>query len=122
MDPRTLATLVETRLAASVNILAGARSVYRWKDKIEDSPEWMLVIKTRRDLFPRLREALSLGHSYEVPEVLALAVVDGCGRLPGGPHNFSLAAWGASCYFGRPLITCSTFPLDTTFDPTRNSV
>ena len=43
--------LVEQHLAACVNIIAGARSIYRWKDQIEDQPEWLLVIKSRRDLF-----------------------------------------------------------------------
>jgi periplasmic divalent cation tolerance protein len=69
--------LVDQRLAACVNIVAGARSIYRWQGKIEDTAEWILVIKTRRDLFPRLRESLAELHSYEVPEVIALPVVDG---------------------------------------------
>ena len=45
--------LVERRLAACVNIVPGARSIYRWKGVIEDAPEWLLVIKSRRDLFRR---------------------------------------------------------------------
>lgn len=69
--------LVEQRLAACVNILPGARSVYRWKDQIEDAVEWLLVIKTRRDRFDGLRHALLQMHTYEVPEVIALPVVDG---------------------------------------------
>jgi periplasmic divalent cation tolerance protein len=70
-------TLVEQRLAACVNILPGARSIYRWQGKVEDAAEWMLVIKSRRDLFDRLREAIAKTHYYEVPEVIALPVVDG---------------------------------------------
>jgi periplasmic divalent cation tolerance protein len=70
-------TLVEQRLAACVNILPGARSIYRWQGKVEDASEWMLVIKSRRDLFDRLREAIAGAHTYEVPEVIALPVVDG---------------------------------------------
>jgi periplasmic divalent cation tolerance protein len=69
--------LVEKRLAACVNIIAGARSIYRWKDQIEDSPEWLLVIKSRRDLFDRLRAEIAGLHTYEVPELIALPVVDG---------------------------------------------
>ena len=69
--------LVDARLAACVNILPGARSIYRWQGKIADTAECLLVIKSRRDLFPRLREAIASMHSYEVPEVLALPVVDG---------------------------------------------
>ena len=69
--------LVETRLAACVTIVPGARSVYRWKDAIEETQEWLLVIKSRRDLFPALREEIAKLHSYEVPELLALPVVEG---------------------------------------------
>ena len=69
--------LVELRLAACVNILPAARSVYRWKDQVEEADECLLVIKTRRELFSALREALVKMHTYEVPEVIALPVVDG---------------------------------------------
>ena len=69
--------LVEQRLAACVNILPNVRSIYRWEGKLEDSAEWMLVIKSRRDLFPALRAEIEKMHSYEVPEIIALPVVDG---------------------------------------------
>lgn len=69
--------LIETRLAACVTALPGARSFYRWKGELEDSAEWLLLIKSRRDLFEPLRAELERLHSYEVPEVLAVAVLDG---------------------------------------------
>lgn len=69
--------LVEARLAACVSILAPVHSVYRWKDQVENSSEWMLVIKSRRPLVERLTAVLRNVHSYEIPEVIALAVVDG---------------------------------------------
>lgn len=69
--------LIEARLAACVNIVPGVRSVYRWKEAIEESGEWLLVIKTRRELLERLMAELRRLHSYEVPEAIALAVVDG---------------------------------------------
>jgi periplasmic divalent cation tolerance protein len=69
--------LVEKRLAACVNIVSGIRSVYRWKDAIEDEEEVLLVIKTSRPLFEELRNEILRLHSYEVPEVIALEVVDG---------------------------------------------
>ena len=69
--------LVEQRLAACVNILPNVRSIYRWNEKVEDSGEWMLVIKSRRDLFVALRAEIEKMHSYEVPEMIALPVVDG---------------------------------------------
>jgi periplasmic divalent cation tolerance protein len=69
--------LVEQRLAACVNILPGARSIYRWKEQVEIAAEWLLVIKSRRDLFGAVRAEIVRLHSYEVPEVIALPVVDG---------------------------------------------
>ncbi len=69
--------LVEKRVAACVSVVPGARSIYHWKGAIEDTAEWLLVIKSRRDLFAALRTELGKMHSYEVPEMLALPVVEG---------------------------------------------
>jgi len=69
--------LLDQRLAACVNILPGVRSIYRWKGRIEDASEWMLIIKSRRDLMEQLRTAIAKIHTYEVPELLAVPVVDG---------------------------------------------
>ncbi len=69
--------LVEGRLAACVNILPGVRSVYRWQSAIEDSSEWLLIIKSRRELFGKLREQIAHLHSYTVPEIIALPIVAG---------------------------------------------
>ncbi len=72
--------LVEKRLAACVNVLPGVRSVYRWKDAIEDEEEVLLVIKTSRALLQELTDEIERLHSYEVPEIIALQVVDGSER------------------------------------------
>jgi periplasmic divalent cation tolerance protein len=72
--------LVEKRLAACVNTLAGLRSTYWWQNAIEQSDEWLLIIKTRRDLVTELRAELEKSHSYDTPEVLAIPVVDGAER------------------------------------------
>jgi periplasmic divalent cation tolerance protein len=69
--------LVEQRLAACVSIVPRIRSVYRWNGAVESSEEWLLLIKSSRPLFEPLRAALEGAHSYQVPEVLALPVVDG---------------------------------------------
>ncbi len=74
---RIARALVEQRLAACVNILPGARSVYRWKGEIEDGAEWLLIIKSRRGLMDQLRAIIGNIHTYEVPELLAVPVVDG---------------------------------------------
>jgi periplasmic divalent cation tolerance protein len=69
--------LVEERLAACVNIIDGIESIYSWQGKVEESKEVMLVVKSRRDLLGRLQERLASMHSYEVPEAIAIPVVDG---------------------------------------------
>ena len=69
--------LVEKRLAACVNVVSGVRSIYRWKGAVEDDAEVLLVIKSSRTLLARLRAEIEKLHSYEVPEVIALPVVDG---------------------------------------------
>jgi periplasmic divalent cation tolerance protein len=69
--------LVEQRLAACVTLISQARSFYRWEGVITDSAESLLVIKTSRELFAKLRLALETAHSYEVPEILALPVIEG---------------------------------------------
>ena len=74
---RIARALVEKRLAACVNIVPAVRSFYRWKDVIEDSGEILLVIKSSRALFNDLRVELEKLHSYEVPEVVALQIVEG---------------------------------------------
>jgi periplasmic divalent cation tolerance protein len=69
--------LVEKRLAACVNLLQGARSIYHWKGAVEQSEEVLLVIKSSRALFRELRAELEKVHSYEVPELIAMPIVDG---------------------------------------------
>lgn len=77
-EARVIASaLVEKRLAACVNILGPIQSIYRWKDAVEDSQEYLLLIKTTEALFPRLRDELKQLHSYEVPECIAIDIEDG---------------------------------------------
>jgi periplasmic divalent cation tolerance protein len=69
--------LVERRLAGCVQIVGPIESIYRWQGKIERAKEWQLWVKTRASLFAEVERAIRQLHSYEVPEVLAIAVVDG---------------------------------------------
>jgi periplasmic divalent cation tolerance protein len=77
---RLARALVEKRLAACVSVISGVRSVYHWKDAIEEEEEVLLVIKTSRPLLEDLRSEIERLHSYEVPEVIAMQVVDGSER------------------------------------------
>jgi len=69
--------LVEARLAACAAITPGTRSFYHWQGSLEQSEEWSLTIKTRRDLFDRIAAELRRLHSYTTPELVALPVVAG---------------------------------------------
>jgi periplasmic divalent cation tolerance protein len=73
-------TLVEERLAACVNIISPIRSIYRWEGKTQDDREWLLVIKTEQKHFAYVEARVRSLHSYQVPEIIALPVVDGSER------------------------------------------
>ncbi len=66
--------LVGERLAACVNIIGPIWSIYRWREAVEDEPEYLLVIKTRAQLYGKVERRVRELHTYEVPEVLALAI------------------------------------------------
>jgi len=77
-EARTLARhLVEARVAACVNVIPGAFSVFRWEGKIDEASEWLLIIKTVRARLDDLKSELRRMHSYSVPEVVAIPIVDG---------------------------------------------
>lgn len=66
--------LVADRLVACVNVLPGARSVYRWEGAVQTDDEALLVMKTTTAAYPALEAAIRERHPYDVPEVLALPV------------------------------------------------
>jgi len=69
--------LVDSKLAACVNILPRVQSIYRWQGKVADEKEFLILIKSRRDLFSELRAAVLKLHSYTTPEIVCLPIVDG---------------------------------------------
>ncbi|MBI5041468.1 MAG: divalent-cation tolerance protein CutA [Gammaproteobacteria bacterium] len=69
--------LVEARLAACVNVLPGLTSVYRWQGQIQQDNELLLIAKTRRENFDALCTTLRGLHPYELPEIIAVPVIDG---------------------------------------------
>ena len=71
---RLARALVESRLAACVQILGPIQSHYRWRGRIERAREWLLLIKTRGVLLDALEAELQRLHPYEVPEILAIPV------------------------------------------------
>jgi len=69
--------LVESRLAACVNLVAPIRSIYRWEERIWDEKEWLLIIKTQKNRFEELEKKIKSLHSYSVPEIVSVPIVEG---------------------------------------------
>ena len=72
--------LVEERLAACATVIAGAQSIYRWKDAVEEATETLLLLKTGTETIAALEARLHALHSYEVPEFLVFDVEAGSHR------------------------------------------
>ena len=69
--------LIESRLAACVNILPGMQSVYRWEGKIEAADEVVVIAKTTAPRVPELTARVKSLHSYDCPCVVSLQVDGG---------------------------------------------
>ena len=89
---RIARSLVQERLAACVNIVPGVESIYQWKGKMERSRELLLMIKTSRSKVKALVRHVKRVHSYSVPEVLSLNIVDG---------NLDYLKWIQDCVSGK---------------------
>jgi periplasmic divalent cation tolerance protein len=72
--PELASALVQRRVAACVNLVPAVRSFFWWEGEVSDEPESLLILKTRRDGFERLRDAVTELHPYEVPEIIATGV------------------------------------------------
>jgi periplasmic divalent cation tolerance protein len=69
--------LVEKRLAACVNMLAGSHSVYRWNGRVEEAEEIPLLIKTTAARYTEVEQAIRTMHPYDLPELIVLSISDG---------------------------------------------
>jgi len=74
---RLARALLDERLIACANLVPGVTSLYRWQGQVQEDAEILVVMKTRTELVPRLTERVTALHPYELPEVLALRVMDG---------------------------------------------
>lgn len=69
--------LVDKKLAACVNITQPIRSIYRWEGEIADEKEYLMLIKSTRELFPEIKLEISKLHSYHTPEIICLPIIEG---------------------------------------------
>lgn len=68
--------IVEAGLAACIHIEA-IRSIYRWRDAVQDEPEWRLTIKMRASRYAELERFIKANHSYETPEIVRIDIAEG---------------------------------------------
>ncbi|HEV2177310.1 MAG TPA: divalent-cation tolerance protein CutA [Terriglobia bacterium] len=70
-------SLLEQKLAACVNISPPVQSVYRWQGRVEMAREFLLIIKSTRELFDPIKAEVLKLHSYTTPEIICLPIIDG---------------------------------------------
>jgi periplasmic divalent cation tolerance protein len=69
--------LVEERLAACAQVIGPVRSTYWWAGKVEQADEWYCHLKTTLTRLPRLQTRMRELHPYEVPEIIAVPILQG---------------------------------------------
>jgi periplasmic divalent cation tolerance protein len=74
---RLAARVVEDRLAACAQVVGPVSSTYRWEGRVETSQEWVCHLKTTNSRLPALIARVRQLHTYEVPEIVALPIIDG---------------------------------------------
>jgi periplasmic divalent cation tolerance protein len=69
--------LVRLRLAACANVLAPVKSFYRWEGRDQQATEYPVLIKSTRDCYSRLEQAIRERHPYSLPEIVAWPIENG---------------------------------------------
>jgi periplasmic divalent cation tolerance protein len=69
--------LLKEKLIACANIVDPISSFFWWEGKIDKANEFLVIMKSRKSLFKKLSEKVKELHSYEVPEIIALSVIEG---------------------------------------------
>jgi periplasmic divalent cation tolerance protein len=85
--------LVQRRLAACVNVLPVARSIFRWKGRVQQDSEFLLLIKTLEVNFEAVRVAIKELNAYELPEIIG---------IPASKADAAFAAWVTESSSGVP--------------------
>ncbi len=69
--------VVEARLAACVQTVGPVTSTYWWEEQVQQDEEFLLLMKIDADRYDDLAEYLTENHSYAVPELIAISIVEG---------------------------------------------
>ena len=75
--------MVNAKLAACANIIPGVKSIYRWKGKVVKAQEVLLILKSSKPRYRALEKAIKAVHTYEIPEIIALPVMEGLAQYIG---------------------------------------
>ncbi len=99
--------LVQRRLAACVNVLPVARSIFRWKGRVQQDSEFLLLIKTLEANFEAVRGAIKELNAYELPEIVG---------FPAAKIDAAFAAWVTESSTGTPSEDEDDEPGEATID------
>lgn len=69
--------LVYKEIAACVNMVPAIRSIYRFKGKVWDDEEYMLIIKSTTSNYEEIEKTITALHNYEIPEILSFPLEKG---------------------------------------------
>lgn len=69
--------LVEKKLVACATVVPHVTSIFEWEGTVTEEQEWLMVLKSTADAYPAVEAEVKAGHSYDVPEILALPVAQG---------------------------------------------
>ncbi|MBC8553157.1 MAG: divalent-cation tolerance protein CutA [Candidatus Brocadiales bacterium] len=73
-------TLVKDKLVACSNIISPIHSIYSWQGKICDNKEALIMLKTKKKLFKQILKRVEELHSYDVPEIIAIPIIEGSSK------------------------------------------
>jgi len=69
--------ILNKKLAACAQIIGPIKSIYWWKNKIENKKEWLCIIKTKKHFFKKIEKLIKDIHSYELPEITVIPIING---------------------------------------------
>ncbi len=69
--------LLKNKLIACGNLIGPISSSFWWKDSIETSKEYLILVKSRNDLFNKIKKEVLRLHSYEIPEIIVFPIING---------------------------------------------
>ncbi len=77
-EARDLALLlVNSGLAACVNLIPGIQSIYQWQGSLCEDKEFLLLVKSEASQIQPIADLLSEHHSYICPELISIPVGEG---------------------------------------------